>query len=60
MLSQELLNELKIIGKEELGLELSQKSLSGIGNTFVSFFSLLRQIEAENEGKNENFRSPDC
>jgi len=57
MLSQKLLNELKIITREEFGVKLSPKALSEIGNAFVSFFSLLKQIEAENKYENENFRS---
>lgn len=49
MISQELLNELKVIIKEEYGLDLSTELVSEIGYTLVGYFELLAQIAIETD-----------
>lgn len=47
MISQELLNELRVIIKEEYGLDLSSEVVSDIGYTLVGYFELLAQVVIE-------------
>lgn len=49
MISQELLEELAIILKEDFALVLSLKEVSDIGTSLVGVFELLAQIESEKE-----------
>lgn len=44
MVSQELLDELQIIIKEDYKIELTPQEVSEVGNTLVNFFSLLADI----------------
>ncbi len=54
MVSQELLNELKTIVKEDYGVILDSKDLTDFANTLISFFELLISINCTKEGgKNE-------
>lgn len=53
-ISQELLNELKIILKEDYGKKLSQKELFEVGNSLVSYFDLLARIHSRNRLKSES------
>ncbi len=52
-ISQELLNELKDILKEDYGKELSQKELFEVGNSLVLYFDLLTRIHSRNKLKSE-------
>ena len=47
MISQELLNELKIIIKEDYGIDLAPEVVSDIGYTLVGFFETLAQVACE-------------
>lgn len=47
MLSQELLNELKIIIKEDYNLDLKPEVVSDIGYTLVGFFETLAIVAYE-------------
>ena len=47
MLSQELLNELKIIIKEDYNLDLKPEVVSDIGYTLVGFFETLALVAYE-------------
>ena len=47
MISQELLNELKIIIKEDYKLDLAPEVVSDIGYTLVGFFETLAQVAYE-------------
>ncbi|SNQ59955.1 hypothetical protein [Candidatus Methanoperedens nitratireducens] len=53
-ISQELLNELKDILREDYGKELSQKELFEVGNSLVLYFDLLARIHSRNKLKSEN------
>lgn len=48
MVSQELLEELKMIIKEDYQVELQPEEASEIANTLVHFFTLLEKMESEN------------
>lgn len=48
MVSPELLEELKMIIKEDYQIELSPAVLSEMGNTLVNFFGLLAKVDYEN------------
>lgn len=52
--SQELLDELKVILKEDFGEELSQKELFEVGNSLVSYFDILARIYSRNKIKSES------
>ncbi len=52
-LSQELLNELKDILKEDFGEELNPKELFEVGNCLVSYFGLLAKIHSRNRLENK-------
>jgi hypothetical protein len=51
MVSQQLLNELREIIKEEYGQDLEMEKVSQIGNGLVGYFDLLAKINHKN---NEN------
>lgn len=51
MVSQELLEELKMIIKEDYQIELPSPILSEIGNNLVNFFDLLAKVDYENSQK---------
>lgn len=44
MVSQELLMELRVIIREECGVELDMKTVSEYGNAWVDYFSTLAKI----------------
>lgn len=54
MVSQQLLNELKEIIKEEYGQDLEVGKISQIGNGLVGYFDLLAKMHHENNQNNEN------
>jgi hypothetical protein len=54
MVSQELLEELKMIIKEDYQIELSPPILSEIGNNLVNFFDLLSKVDYENDQNTPN------
>jgi hypothetical protein len=54
MVSQQLLNELQQIIREECGQDLEIEKVSQIGNGLVSYFDLLAKINHENNQHNEN------
>ena len=45
MVTQELLAELRVIMKEDYGIELQQDALTEFGNMLVVFFELLQEKE---------------
>jgi hypothetical protein len=53
MISQQLLNELKIIIKEDYGKELEMKEIALIAEHLVSYFNLLAKIQHRINIKNE-------
>jgi hypothetical protein len=59
LISQELLNELKDILREDYGKELSQKELFEVGNSLVLYFDLLARIHSRNRLKSENSERDD-
>lgn len=55
MVSPALLEELKIIIKEDYGIELPQDELSEFGNFLVTIYELLAKMDKKNkEGQNKN------
>ena len=54
MVSQQLLNELKEIIKDEYGQDLEMEKVSQIGNGLVGYFDLLAKMQHENNQTNEN------
>lgn len=54
MVSQQLLDELKNIVKEEYGQDLEMEKISQIGNGLVGYFDLLAKMYHENNQDNEN------
>jgi len=54
MVSQQLLNELQEIIKEEYGQDLDMDKISQIGNGLVGYFDLLAKMNHENNQNNEN------
>lgn len=54
MVSNDLLQELKEIIKEEYGKDLEMKEVSEIGNGLVDYFDLLAKMDHENNQNNEN------
>jgi hypothetical protein len=54
MVSNELLQELKEIIKEEYGRNLSMEEVSEIGNGLVGYFDMLAKMNHENNQNNEN------
>ncbi len=49
MASQQLLNELNIILKEDFERELERSELVEVANNFISYFDLLAKINIEKE-----------
>ncbi len=45
MVSKELLEELKVIMKDDYGVELQQQELEEMANTLLSFFEVLAKVE---------------
>ncbi|NTV40777.1 MAG: hypothetical protein HGA61_00690 [Candidatus Moranbacteria bacterium] len=54
MVSQQLLNELKEIIKQEYGQDLEMEKISQIGNGLVGYFDLLAKIHHKTNQQNEN------
>lgn len=54
MVSQELLQELKVIIKEDYGVELKQDEVSELGNVLVALFELLAKMEQEQHDNEES------
>jgi hypothetical protein len=54
MVSQQLLNELKEIIKEEYGRDLEIGKVSQIGNGLVGYFDLLAKMNHTDNQHNEN------
>ena len=54
MVSQQLLDELKEIIKEEYGQDLEMDKISQIGNGLVGYFDLLAKMHHQNKQNNEN------
>lgn len=52
MVTQELLAELKVIMKEDYGIELEQDALTEFGNMLVAFFELLTKDQQKKGEKN--------
>lgn len=53
MVSQQLLQELKLIIQEDYGVVLQPQEVSEIGNSLVQFFSMLIKIDTEDEEEKE-------
>ena len=53
MVSPELVEELKIIIKEEYQVDLEPQEASEVANTLVNFFNLLAKMESQTEEPNE-------
>lgn len=53
MVNQELLAELKVIMKEDYGIDLKQDALTEFGNMLFAFFELLAK-EQQKEGNEKN------
>ncbi len=51
MISQDLLDELKTILKEDFGLELTMEEVSKIASAFVAYFDLLAKVYYESGQK---------
>ncbi len=47
MVSQELLNKLKVIMTEDYRINLTNDELLGVANMLVTFFGLLAKIDSE-------------
>jgi hypothetical protein len=54
MLTKPLLNELKIIIKEDYNKEFSNKEISEIANDLVNYFDLLAKIDYRTKKQVEN------
>lgn len=54
MVSQQLLDELREIIKEDYGQDLEMEKISQIGNGLVGYFDLLAKMHHENNQNNEN------
>jgi len=53
MLSEKLIDELKVIIEEDYGKNLSRKELSGFANSLVTYFKSLDEIRNSNKNKYE-------
>ena len=53
MISQALLDELRVILKKDYGQDLTPERVFEIGNTLVGYFDLLAKFSQENKDKNE-------
>lgn len=54
MVSQVLLQELRVIIKEDYGIELKQDEVSELGNLLVTLYELLAKMEKETMGETTN------
>lgn len=54
MVSAELVEELRMIIKEDYQLNLELQEAADVANALVSFFELLAKIDSEPEGENNN------
>lgn len=54
MVSAELVEELRMIIKEDYQLNLEPQEALDVANTLVSFFELLVKIDSESEGEDNN------
>ena len=54
MVSAELVEELRMIIKEDYQLDLEPQEASDVANTLVSLFELLLKIDSESEGEDNN------
>ncbi len=54
MVSAGLVEELRMIIKEDYQLDLEPQEASDVANTLVSFFELLIKIDFESEGEDNN------
>ena len=54
MVSAELVEELRMIIREDYQLDLKPQEASDVANTLVSFFELLAKIDSESEGEDNN------
>lgn len=54
MLSKQLLDELKLILKEEFNLELSEKDSAKLARNLVGYFELLAKIHYRNRENETN------
>ena len=54
MVSPELVEELRLIIKQDYQVDLQPQEASDVANTLVSFFELLAKIDSESEGENNN------
>lgn len=54
MISQKLLNELKVILEKEYGQNLNEKQIFETANNLVNFFEILAKIEHREKFKNKN------
>lgn len=57
MVSPELVEELRMIIKEDYLIELQLQEVSEVANTLVNFFNLLTKIEFETEETNKEVRT---
>ena len=57
MISQGLLDELRLILKEDYGQDLTPERVFEIGNTLVGYFDLLAKFSQKNKDKNEEQNS---
>lgn len=53
MVSKGLLEELKVILKEDYGQDLTPEQVFEIGNTLVGYFDLLAKFNHENKDEHE-------
>ena len=53
MLIQALLDELRLILKEDYGQDLTPEQVFEVGNTLVGYFDLLAKFSQKNKDKNE-------
>lgn len=53
MVSAELVEELRMIIKEDYQLDLEPQEASDVANTLVSFFELLAKIDSESEDEED-------
>ena len=51
MVSQRLIEELKVIIKEEFGVELDAEATKEVANTLVSYFDVLSKVEFQEYAK---------
>ena len=59
MVSAELVEELRMIIKEDYQLDLEPQEASDVANTLVSFFELLAKIDSETRDDDNNKEDQD-